>query len=59
MASTPHDLPPFPFAIYAIGELGKGMTAAARFLTARRTLLQILYQATSEWLDPQSTSQRP
>ncbi len=38
----------------AIGRLGKGMTVSARFLTTRRTLLQILYQDASEWLDPQS-----
>lgn len=38
----------------AVGELGKGMTVSARFVTARRTLLQILYQDASEWLDPQN-----
>lgn len=38
----------------AVGALGKGMTASARFVTARRTLLQILYQDASEWLDPQN-----
>lgn len=38
----------------AIGRLGKGMTVSARFLTTRRTLLQILYQDASEWLDPQN-----
>ena len=38
----------------ATGTLGKGMGVSARFLTARRTLLQILYQDASEWLDPQS-----
>lgn len=38
----------------AVGELGKGMTASARFVTTRRTLLQILYQDASEWLDPQN-----
>lgn len=38
----------------AVGKLGKGMTISARFVTARRTLLQILYQDASEWLDPQS-----
>lgn len=42
----------------AVGELGKGMTAAARFVTTRRTLLQILYQDASEWLDPQSETSR-
>lgn len=38
----------------AMGALGKGMTVSARFITARRTLLQILYQDASEWLDPQN-----
>lgn len=38
----------------ARGALSKGMTVSARFLTARRTLLQILYQDASEWLDPQN-----
>jgi len=38
----------------AVGELSKGMTGSARFVTARRTLLQILYQDASEWLDPQN-----
>ncbi|WP_415908984.1 HlyD family efflux transporter periplasmic adaptor subunit [Oleiharenicola sp. Vm1] len=38
----------------AVGRLGKGMTVSARFLTARRTLLQILYQDASVWLDPQN-----
>ncbi len=38
----------------AIGRIGKGMTVSARFLTTRRTLLQILYQDASEWLDPQN-----
>ncbi|MBI2518386.1 MAG: HlyD family efflux transporter periplasmic adaptor subunit [Opitutae bacterium] len=42
----------------ATGELGKGMTLSARFLTARRTLLQIFYQDASEWLDPQNTPPR-
>lgn len=34
------------------GELKKGMTVSARFLVARRTLLQILYEDVSQWLDP-------
>jgi HlyD family secretion protein len=38
----------------AVGELGKGMTVSARFLTTRRSLLQVLYQDASEWLDPQN-----
>jgi membrane fusion protein, peptide pheromone/bacteriocin exporter len=33
----------------AVGRLSKGMTGLARFVTARRTLLQILYQDASEW----------
>ena len=32
-----------------VGRLSKGMTGFARFVTARRTLLQILYQDASEW----------
>lgn len=43
----------------AVATLGKGMTASARFLTARRTLLQILYQDASEWLDPQNRAATP
>lgn len=38
----------------AVGELGKGMTVSARFVTTRRTLFQILHQDASEWLDPQN-----
>lgn len=38
----------------ARAEIGKGMTVSVRFLTARRTLLQVLYQDASEWLDPRS-----
>ncbi|MDP2137505.1 MAG: HlyD family efflux transporter periplasmic adaptor subunit [Candidatus Didemnitutus sp.] len=34
------------------GELRKGLTLSARFLVARRSLLQILYQDVSAWLDP-------
>lgn len=48
--------PHLALAIGAIGELGKGMTVSARFITTRRTLLQILYQDASEWLDPQNRS---
>lgn len=43
----------------AIGRLGKGMTVSARLLTTRRTLLQILYQDASEWLDPQNRAAAP
>lgn len=43
----------------AVGALGKGMTVSTRFLTARRTLLQILYQDASEWLDPQNLTSAP
>lgn len=42
----------------AVGELTKGMTVAARFVTTRRTLLQILIQDASEWLDPRSQQRR-
>lgn len=38
------------------GTLRKGMTANARFVVARRTLLQVLYEDVSEWLDPQNHS---
>lgn len=36
------------------GELRKGMTLSARFIVARRSLLQVLYQDVSNWLDPQA-----
>lgn len=32
----------------------KGMTANVRFVVARRTLWQLLYQRTSAWLDPEA-----
>ncbi len=35
-----------------VGTLRKGMTVAARFVVARRSLLEILYQDTSKWFDP-------
>lgn len=38
----------------ATGVLAKGMTTSARFVTSRRTLLQLLYQNAAEWLDPQN-----
>lgn len=36
------------------GQLKKGMTLSVRFLTARRSLLQIIYEDASQWIDPQS-----
>lgn len=36
------------------GELRKGMTLSARFLVARRSLLQILHEDVSHWLDPKA-----
>ena len=36
------------------GELRKGMTLNARFLVARRSLLQVLYEDVSAWLDPRA-----
>lgn len=36
------------------GELRKGMTLSARFLVARRSLLQILHEDVSNWLDPKA-----
>ncbi|HET9983055.1 MAG TPA: HlyD family efflux transporter periplasmic adaptor subunit [Longimicrobiales bacterium] len=35
-----------------VGRLRKGMTLQARFLVARRTLLQLLRDRASDWLDP-------
>lgn len=35
-------------------ELRKGMTLSARFLVARRSLLQILHEDVSNWLDPKA-----
>lgn len=35
------------------GELKKGLTLSARFLVARRSVLQLLYDDASAWLDPQ------
>ena len=40
----------------ARGDLRKGMTLSARFLIARRSLLQILYEDVSGWLDPKANS---
>lgn len=36
----------------ARGVLRKGMTLTARFLVARRSLLQIFYEDATQWLDP-------
>lgn len=36
------------------GGLRKGLTLTARFRVARRTLLQLLYEDVSNWLDPQA-----
>ena len=38
----------------ATGALRKGMTLTARFVVARRSLLQVLYEDATGWLDPQS-----
>jgi multidrug resistance efflux pump len=35
------------------GELRRGMTASARFLVARRTLLEVLWGDAASWLNPQ------
>jgi multidrug resistance efflux pump len=35
------------------GDLKKGLTLSARFLVSRRSLLQLLYEDASDWLDPQ------
>ena len=37
----------------ATGALRKGMTLTARFVVARRSLLQVLYEDASGWLNPQ------
>ena len=37
-----------------VGHLRKGMTLTARFVVARRSLLQILYEDVSAWLNPQA-----
>ncbi len=36
------------------GDLKKGLTLSVRFLVARRSMLQILYQDVSAWLDPKA-----
>ncbi len=40
----------------AVGALRKGMTLTARFVVTRRSLLQLLYEDVSAWLDPQTGS---
>jgi membrane fusion protein, peptide pheromone/bacteriocin exporter len=35
------------------GELKQGLTLTARYVVARRSLLQILYEDASAWLNPQ------
>jgi multidrug resistance efflux pump len=41
------------------GELKKGLTLSARFVVSRRSLLQLLYEDASAWLDPKATAARP
>ncbi len=41
------------------GELKKGLTLSARFLVARRSLFQLLYDEASAWLDPQAGPSTP
>lgn len=38
-----------------LAPLRKGMAAQARFVVARRSLLQLLHEETSAWLDPRQT----
>jgi len=38
------------------GRLKKGLTLSARFLVARRSVFQLLYDDASAWLDPQATT---
>ncbi len=40
------------------GELGRGMSVTARFLTARRSLLELLHQRAGDWLDPRQAAAR-
>ncbi|MBX6364095.1 MAG: HlyD family efflux transporter periplasmic adaptor subunit [Gemmatimonadetes bacterium] len=42
-----------------VGRLRKGMTLQARFLVARRTLLQLLRDRTTDWLDPDAAPLGP
>ncbi|MBE7179226.1 MAG: HlyD family efflux transporter periplasmic adaptor subunit, partial [Mucilaginibacter polytrichastri] len=39
------------------GSLKKGMTVQARFFIARRTLFQLLYDKTDDWLNPNHANQ--
>jgi HlyD family secretion protein len=39
-----------------VGRIRKGMTLTARFTLGRRTLLEVLYQDASRWLDPRARS---
>jgi HlyD family secretion protein len=41
------------------GELKKGLTLSARFLVARRSVFQLLYEDVSAWLDPQGRAITP
>jgi len=41
------------------GALRKGMTLTARFVVARRSLLQIFYEDASKWLDPRQGPASP
>jgi HlyD family secretion protein len=40
------------------GPLRKGLTLSARFVVARRSLLQTLYEDVSAWLNPQEPQSR-
>jgi HlyD family secretion protein len=42
----------------AAGPLRKGLTLSARFVVARRSLFQILYEDVSAWLNPQEPQSR-
>ncbi|MBI3884159.1 MAG: hypothetical protein HY302_00255 [Opitutae bacterium] len=41
------------------GELKKGLTLSARFLVARRSVLQLFYEDASAWLNPQDNRPTP
>lgn len=41
------------------GELRKGLTLTARYVVGRRSLLQILYDDASAWLNPQGALEQP
>ncbi|MFP5250088.1 MAG: secretion protein HlyD, partial [Acidobacteriota bacterium] len=40
----------------ARGELRKGLTLSARFLVARRSVFQLLYDDANAWLNPQGSA---